>query len=156
MQHPHCSSCPLQPFIPLVLCLLLPSLLCPAPSPSCTTTMTESPAHRLGLHICGKYRFSKKIDSSSFGMCCSNLTPFAFAHPPHLPALQPWQKIPLTDSISMSVASIGSARRLTSVLSVRAVLISHRLHSLTPLTFLHYNHVRKSHSQTRSPCWWQV
>ena len=118
------------------------------PSPSCTTTMAESPTHRLDLHVGGKYRLSKNINFGSFGMCCSNLTPFALAHPPHLPALQPWQKVPLTDSISASAASIGSARSLAPVLLVCAVPISHCLCSLTPLTFLHYNHGRKSCSQT--------
>ena len=40
------------------------------PSPSCTTTMAESPAHRLDLCIGGKYRLGKKIGSHSFGRCC--------------------------------------------------------------------------------------
>ena len=80
--------------------------------------MAESPAHRLNLHVGGN------SGSGSFGMCCSYLTPFALAHPPHIPALQPWQKVLLTDSISASAASIGSARSLAPVLSVCAVPIS--------------------------------
>ena len=51
---------------------------------------------------------------------------------PHPPALQPWQKVPLTDSISVSVASIGSERRSALVLSVRAIAISQHFRSLTP------------------------
>ena len=97
-------------FLRYVRCCLTNVCARSPPSPSCTTTMAESPAHRLDLRVCSKYRFSKMIASISFGLCCSKLTPSALLHPPHLPALQPWQKVPLTDSISASAASIGSAR----------------------------------------------
>ena len=41
----------------------------------------------------------------------------------HLPALQPWQKVPLTDSIFALVASIGLVRKSALILSVCVTVI---------------------------------
>jgi len=105
-------------------CCLTNVCACSPPSPSCTTTTAESPAHRPDLRVGGKYRHGKNISSGSFGMCCHYLMTFALTHPPHLPALQPWQKVSLTDLISSPAASIGSERRLAWVLAVCAVAVS--------------------------------
>ena len=65
-------------------------------------------------------------------LACRNSSSLFLVQSPHLLALQPWQKVPLTDSISASVASIGSERKSALVLSVRAITISQHFRSLTP------------------------